>query len=403
MPKGLIAGLCLALALAWASPALAGEVRGVSDTSIKIGQWGPQTGPAALWGSVARGTGAYFQMINEDGGINGRKIEYYLRDDGYQPNRTKAVVKELIENVGVFGFAIGVGTSPGMAVMDDIVKNNAVWVGTATGSPHWTQPAKKNVFGVYPLYPDEAAILTNYILFTLKKDKIAFIYQNDDYGKAGLEGAQAEIKTHGKKLLAEIPVEVTDTDLASHVLKLKEAGAEAVIMWVLPKHAAILLGGAAKLGYKPQWVACSTLSDAPLMFNITKGLWNGVIFGNFAELPDSTAPLMVKYKAAFDKYADKKTDHWGVFFYAGFGFAEPMVEGIKRAGKDLTVDSFIKGMESLKDFQGILGKVSYAPGQRQGMHEVFLAKCETAEAKDADGKTTKVGKAVRISDWIAVK
>lgn len=403
MRKGLLAGLALALGLVMAGTAPAAEVRGVTPTSIKIGQWGPQTGPAALWGSVGRGTGAYFQMLNEEGGINGRKIEYYLRDDGYQPNRTKAVVKELLENVGVFGFAIGVGTSPGMAVMDDIVKANAVWVGPATGSPHWTQPPKKNVFGVYPLYPDEAAILTNYTLFTLKKPKIAFVYQNDDYGKAGLEGAQNEMKAHGQKLIAEVPVEVTDTDLASHVLKLKEAGADAVIMWVLPKHAAILLGSSAKLGYKPQWVACSTLSDAPLMYNITKGLWNGVIFGNFAELPDSQSPLMVKYRAAFDKFADKKTDHWGVFFYAGFGFAEPMVEGLKRAGKDLTPDSFVKAMETLKDFQGIMGKVTFAPNQRQGMHEVFIAKCEAAESKSPDGKAVKVGKAVRLSDWIAVK
>lgn len=403
MRKGLIAGLCLALVLALAGGVMAAEVRGVTPTTIKIGQWGPQTGPAALWGSVARGTGVYFQMINEEGGINGRKIEYFLRDDGYQPNRTKAVAKELIENVGIFGFASGVGTSPGMAVMEDIVKNNLVWVGPATGSTHWAFPPKKTIFAVYPNYPDEAAILTNYILFTLKKEKIAFIYQNDDYGKGGLDGAVMEMKAHGKKLVLEIPVEVTDTDLASHVLKLKEAGAEAVIMWVLPKHAAILVGTAAKLGYKPQWVASSTLSDAPLMFNLTKGLWQGVIFGNFAELPDSNDPLMAKYKAAFDKFADKKSDHWGVFFYAGFGFVEPMVEGMKRAGKDLNPDTFVKAMETLKDFKGIMGKVSFAPGQRQGMREVFLAKCEAAEIAGPDGKPVKGGKAVRLSDWISVK
>lgn len=391
MRKGLILALALVAVLAVAGVAGAADVRGVTPSTIKIGQWSPQTGPAALWGSVARGTGCYFDMINAEGGINGRKIEYFLRDDGYQPNRTKAVVKELIENVGVFGFASGVGTSPGMAVMPDLVANDVVWVGSASGSTHWAFPPKKTIFAVYPNYPDEAAILTNYILFTLKKEKIAFIYQNDDYGKGGLEGAQAEMKARGKQLVAEVPVEVTDTDLASHVMKLKGSGADAVIMWVLPKHAAILLGTSAKLGYKPQWVACSTLSDAPLMHKITKGLWNGVIFGNFAELPDATTPLMTKYKAAFDKYADKKSDHWGVFFYAGFGFVEPMVEGIKRAGKDLTVDSFVKSMETLKDFKGIMGRVTFAPDQRQGMREVFLAKCD------------EKGNAVRLSDWIQVQ
>jgi ABC-type branched-subunit amino acid transport system substrate-binding protein len=375
-------------------------VRGVTDTTIKIGQWSPQTGPAAAWGSVARGSGVYFQMLNEQGGINGRKIEYFLRDDGYQPGRTKAVVKELLDEVGVFGFVGGVGTAPGMAVMDDLVNAKAVWVGPPTGSPHWTQPLKKTVFGLYPLYPDEAQILTRYTLDTLGKKKLAFVYQNDDYGKAGLEGAQREMKARGLTMAAEIPVEVTDTDLQSHILKMKEAGAEAALLWVAPKAAVIAVGTAAKLGYKPQWVACSTLSDAPFMYELTKGLWKGVIFGNFAELPDSQVPLMLQYKAAYDKYADKKSDRWGTFFYCGFGFAEPMIEGIKRCGKDLTPDNFVKQMETIKDFQGIMGKVSFTPGQHQGAHEVFLGRCDEAEGTKADGSKEKVGKAVRLSDWI---
>ena len=121
-----------------------------------------------------------------------------------------------------------------------------------------------------------------------------------------------------------------------------------------------MLGTSAKLGFKPKWMACSTLSDYPLMYKITKGLWKGVVFGNFAELPDSQSELMVKYKKAQEKYAPN--ERWGVFFYAGFGFVEPMVEGLRRAGKDLTVDSFVKAMESLKDFQGIMGKISFGPG-----------------------------------------
>jgi ABC-type branched-subunit amino acid transport system substrate-binding protein len=366
----------------------AAQVRGVTDTTIKIGQWGPQTGPAAAWGSVARGTGVYFQMLNDEGGINGRKIEYYLRDDGYQPSRTKAVVKELLDEVGVWGMACGVGTSPGMAVMDDLVKAGVPWVGSASGSTHWALPPKKSVFAVYPNYPDEAQILTRYILDTLGKKKIGFVYQNDDYGKGGLEGALWEMKVRNMKLVAEVPVEVTDTDLQSHVLKLKEAGAEAVILWVLPKAAVITVSTAAKLGYKPAWVASSTLSDAPLMHQLTKGLWKGVIFGNFVEPPDADQPLMKKYKAAYDKYADKKSDRWGVFFYAGIGFVEPMVEGIRRAGKDLSLDNYIKAMESIKNFKGIMGRVSYAPGQRQGTREVFISIAEDN------------GAAKKITDWI---
>lgn len=386
MAKKLFMAAALLAALALASGAWAGQTKGVSDTTIKIGQWGPQTGPAALWGAVARGTGVYFKLINAEGGINGRKIEYFMRDDGYQPNKTKAIVKDLYENVGVFGFASGVGTSPGMAVMPYMVKNQIPWVGSASGSTHWAYPPKKTIFAVYPNYPDEAKVLVRYAMDTLGKKKIGFLYQNDDYGKGGLVGAQEEMKKRGLKLVAEVPTEVMDTDLSSHVLKLKQAGADAVILWLLPKQAAITLGTAAKLGYKPQWMASSTLSDAPLMYKITKGLWKGVIFGNFAELPDSKNPLMIKYHKAQQKYAPK--ERWGVFFYAGFGFVEPMVEGMKRAGKNLTVDSFVKGMESIKDFQGIFGKVTYGPDRRQGIRQVFIAKCEDK------------GKAIKLSDWI---
>ncbi|MCB2187957.1 MAG: ABC transporter substrate-binding protein [Deltaproteobacteria bacterium] len=390
MKKIALLCLCLGMGLAVAAaPAGAAEVRGVTADTIKIGQWGPQTGPAALWGAVARGTGIYFKMLNDDGGINGRKFDYYLRDDGYQPNRTKAIVKELVDSVGVFGFVGGVGTAPGMAAMPLLVEKNVPWVGMTTGSTHWAYPPKKTVFALYPLYKDEAQILTRYALDTLGKKKLAFLYQNDDYGKGGLEGAQKEMAARNMKLTAEVPCEVTDTDLQSHILKLKESGADCVIMWLLPKQAVISIGTAAKLGYKPQWMACSTLSDTALMFKISKGLWKGVMYGNFALPPDSDNPLMVKYHEAQKKYAPQ--ENWGVFLYAGFGFAEPMVEGLKRAGKDLTVDSFVAAMETLKDFQGIMGKISFGPDQRQGMRQVFLGTCDDK------------GKVKRLSDWLSAE
>ncbi len=400
MRRLLNAALVLLLALALAPAALAGQVRGVSDSEIRIGQWGPQTGPAALWGAVARGTGLLVKMINAQGGINGRKIKYYIRDDAYQPSRTKAVVKELVERQGVFMFVGGVGTSPGLAVMDYLVKKNVPWGGMATGSTHWAFPPKRTVFAVYPNYPDEAQILVRYAVKTLGKKRVAFFYQNDDYGKGGLVGAVKELKALGMKLVAEVPVEVGEVDLASHALKMKAAGADCVVLWVLPKHAAIIVGTAAKMGYRPQWISSSTLSDAPLMFKITKGLWRGVVYGNFAELPDSKHPLMVKYRAAWKKYAPK--ERWGTFYLAGIGFAEPMFEGLKRAGRNLTVDSFVAAMEKMKGFKGIMGKISFGPGQRQGLTQVFLAKCVPAKAK-VKGRTITYGKGVRLSGWIGVR
>ena len=126
------------MVLGFGSVAMAEE--GVTDKTIHIGQWGPQTGPAAPWGSVARGTGIYFKMINDEVGIHGRKIAYHMFDDGYNPAKTKAGVKQLQENIGMFAWAGGVGTAPGLAVKDYLMERKIPWVGPLAGSLHWISP-----------------------------------------------------------------------------------------------------------------------------------------------------------------------------------------------------------------------------------------------------------------------
>jgi ABC-type branched-subunit amino acid transport system substrate-binding protein len=143
-------GLLMVTVFLIATPAFAQKVRGVTDTEILVGQWGPQTGPAAPWGAVARGSGLFFKILNEEGGINGRKFKYFLRDDAYQPAKTKAIVKEFIEQIGVFAVVGGVGAGPGMAVRDDLMENKVVWVGPSTGIYNWIQPLQKYLFAVYP-------------------------------------------------------------------------------------------------------------------------------------------------------------------------------------------------------------------------------------------------------------
>ncbi len=381
---GVLSAILIPAQFGWA----ADKVRGVTDTEILIGQWGPQTGPAALWGAVARGTGVFFDLVNEEGGIAGRKIKYFMRDDAYQPSKTKAIAKEFVENLGIFGVASGVGTSTGMAARDYLMENKVPWVGPATGSKHWSEPLQKYLFAVYPRYTDEASLLTQYLVEKLGKKKIAFFYQNDDYGKEGLEGAQRYAKKAGFKLMAEVPVEVTDTDLKSHALKLKESGAEAVILWILPKHAAIILGQSKAVGFEPQWVASSTLSDSNLMYKITKGLWEGVIYANFLNIE---SPLAKKYLEAQKKFAPNE-QYTGIFFLAGFVFVEPMVEGLKRAGKDLNPDTFVKAMETIRNWNDWLGyDCTFTPQDHQGMKSVFISKCGPE------------GKPVKISDWMTYK
>jgi ABC-type branched-subunit amino acid transport system substrate-binding protein len=319
-------------------------------------------------------------MINAQGGIHGRKIVYHMFDDGYNPAKTKAGVKELQEGIGMFGWASGVGTSPGLAVKDYLMERKIPWVGPSAGSMHWITPPQKSLFAVYPLYTVEAKALCRYGIDQLGKKRIAIIYQNDDYGKNGVKGAEDELATRKMKLVAKIPVELKDTDMRPHVMKLRKSKADMVLLWVAPGHAVRIVGTSAAMKFAPQWMSTSTCSDFPLMYKISKGLWKGVIAATFAELPDSDFPLMKTYKKAFDEYS-AKGERWGIFFYAGIAFVEPMVEALNRCGRDLTRERFVQEMEGLKNFQGISGKISYKPFDpndpscRQGQNQTFLVEC----------------------------
>ncbi len=376
------------IVIAYGAIASAQQSRGVSDAEILVGQWGPQTGPAAPWGAVARGSGLFFKILNEEGGIHGRKFKYFLRDDAYQPAKTKAIAKEFIEQIGVFAVVGGVGAGPGMAVRDDLMENKIIWVGPATGIYNWIQPFQRYLFAAYTLYDDEAYNLTGYLYEKLGFNKIAAFYQNDDYGKQGIMGVERYLKDKKINLVAKVSAEVTDRDLSTHALKLKDSGAQAIVMWCMPTHAALILGETAKIGYKPQWATSNTLSDSPMMLQITKGLWAGMINSNFAELPDSTHPLMVKYREWHKKLEPQ--ERWGVFYYAGIMFAEPLVEGIRRAGRNLTTENLVKAMETLKDWKGIGGPISYSATERQGAKHVFY------------GKVRPDGTVERLTDWIKV-
>jgi ABC-type branched-subunit amino acid transport system substrate-binding protein len=382
-------GLLMVTVFLIAVPASAQKVRGVTDTEILIGQWGPQTGPAAPWGAVARGTDLLVKIINEEGGINGRKIKYFLRDDSYQPAKTKAIAKEFVEQIGVFAVVAGVGVATGMTARDYLMENKVPWYGPVTGVYEWIHPIQKYLFALYPLYDDEAYNLTEYLHEKLGFKKIAMFYQNDDYGKQGIQGVERYLMRKKLSAVAKISAEMTDRDLSTHALKLKNSGAEAVVMWTMPTHAALILNETAKIGFKPQWATSSTLSDSVLMMQITKGLWAGMINSFWAELPDSNHPLMVKYREAHKRLAPQ--ERWGIFYYGGIIFAEPFFEGVRRAGKNLTPETWVKAMETLKDWKGIGPPITYTnPNDRQGGKHVFY------------GKVKPDGNIERLTDWIRI-
>jgi len=394
MKKVLIVLSCLVFLTAFGNPAGAGE--GITDTEIHIGQWGPQTGPAAAWGSVARGTGDYFKWINANGGINGRKIMYHMFDDGYNPAKTKAGVKELQESTGIFAWVGGVGTSPGLAVKEYLMEKKVPWVGPSTGSSQWVSPPQKYLFGVYPLYAGEARALIRHAVEAMGKKRVAVAYLNDEYGKNGLRGAVEELKAHGMETVAEIPVEKNDTDLKPHVMKLRKAKADMVLLWTTVGHAVRIVGTAKAMKFAPQFMSTSTCSDFPLMIHISKGLWEGVICTTFGELTDSDYPLMVKYKKEiFDKFA-AKDERWGLFYAAGMLYAEPMIQAMKNAGAGLTREAFIAEMEKIKGFKGIGPEINFKPFDpndiysRQGTSQSFLVQCLAG------------GKSRKLTSWITL-
>lgn len=361
------------------SEGAAGDRTGVTDTEIVIGSYGPLTGPAALWGNIVKGMDAYFKMINEEGGINGRQIKFVFKDDEYNPSKTVPAVRELIQQDEVFAIAGGIGTANGMSVAGFLEENNVPWISPMSGATHWTQPTRENIFTVFPLYFDEGQIMAEYAIGELQARKVGVIYVNDDFGKSGLVGVQHKLQKNNMDFVAALPVEPTDTDLSSHVARLKESGAEVVFLWVTPRHAAIILGAAAVVGYQPRWMSSLVLSDMALMHNITKGAWEGVYFTYVSEVlaTDESDPGFMKYKAAFAKHYPE--ERWGTFAAIGFVFMEPLVEGLKRAGKDLTRESFLATMAGIQNMQLTGGiPISFSKENHLGTRSLCILRCQSA-------------------------
>ena len=361
-------------------------VRGITDDAIVIGTWAPLTGPAALWGAVGRGMQTYFDMINAEGGIHGRRLELVLKDDAYQPSRTVAAVREMVERDGVFAVAGGVGTATGRAVLDYLMEKEVVWVSPASGATHWAYPPKKHLFSAYTSYFDEAAVLVDHAVETLGKRRIAVVHQNDDFGKSGLVGAELALADYGLEVVEAVPVEVSDTDLWSHVVRLRESEADAVLMWLTPRHATIIVGAAGRLDFEPQWLGSSGLSDTELMHDLTDGAWEGAVFSSMGALPGTGHPLLEAYEEAAARFAPEEEP--SAFFYAGFRYAEPLVEGLRRAGRNLTTETLVTALESLDGWQGTGAPVTFGPERRQGARSLLLA------------RSGENGKAVQLTDWI---
>jgi len=362
-------------------------VPGVTDSEIVIGSWGPLTGPAALWGNVMKGADAYFKMLNDEGGINGRQVRFVMKDDAYDPSQTVPAVRELVQREEVFAVTAGIGTAPGMAVMDFLAENNVPWFCPMSGASAFTHPPKENIYSVFPLYFDEARVMVRYALDELGTEKIGIIYQNDDFGKSGLVGVKSILDERGLEFVASLPVEPTDSDLSSHVARLKESGAETVFLWVLPRQAAITLGTSAVIDFTPNWFASLALSDIALMHNITKGAWEGVYFSYASPVlySDTENETIARYKAAFEKYYPE--DRWNNFAFTGMLMMEPFGDALKASGRELTRESVLEQLSMMNEFTSSVGiPMKFSADQHLGARTIIVMRCISAtEAENISG------------------
>lgn len=355
-----------------------GNSTGVTDTEIIVGSFGPLTGPAALWGNIMKGIDAHFKLINDNGGINGRQIKFIMKDDAYDPSRTVPAVREMVQRDEIFALVGGIGTAPCMSVMEYIVEEQIPWVPPITGATHWTIPIKKNIFSLLPYYIDEGIIQTKYALDSLGTQKIGIIYQNDDVGKSALVGAKSILKERNLDFVSAVPVEITDTDLSSHVARLKDAGSEVVLLWTLPRQAVITVTNAKVINFEPQYIASFILSDMGLMHGLTKGAWEGVIFGSIATPPyQYDNPTIAKFKTAFAQYYPE--DRWGVFPFGGFLYAQPFIDALTNLGPAVTREGLLAELEKLNDYDLHGLTINYGPTNHQATRSMQLMRCTGPE------------------------
>ena len=375
-----LGAVLLAGALA-ATPALAqSKAPGVTDTEVTLGITTPLSGPAAAWGTTALGAEAWAKHVNEQGGVHGRKIKTVMKDDGYNPGRAVANVNEMKDSV--FALVGLLGTAVLNANKDNIAdaKLPTIW---PYGNPQVfaKQPREKlrTVFMVYPDYGDEGEFLVQQAAKLAGAKKVAIFYQNDDYGKGGLDGVKRGVGKAGGSvaLAADVSYEVSDRELSTHALKVKESGADAVIIYATATHGAGLIKEMAKAGYRPKIFASFPLGDRHVMFRLLGELWEGAYFNVTGGVPgepeaDRVIDLLLKQ--------DPKLKGRESFALAGAVAMMAAVEGLKRAGKNLTRDGYVEAMESIKDWtpEKLTAPITWGPNRRHGLNPIRMMQANKA-------------------------
>lgn len=354
---------------------------GFDDKEIRIGNLSPQTGVAAAWGASGRSPDILFKMINDKGGIHGRKIKYYVRDDQYNPALAKTAVKELVERIGILAVTSITSGASGNAVKSYLAENDVLICAPTTGAMSPVIESNKKagdkinryVFSYIPLFEDESSILTDFIIKKLKLKKLGILYQNDMFGINGLAGVKQRLAHYGMDLYEAIPIETADKDFGSQMMRLKSSGVDAAILWLNANSSILALKTAKAINYNPRFFSFYGNTDYPLLMKLSNGLWEGVINSTFLPDPFSNDPAVKAYREAAKKYAPE--EQWGFTLISGIAATEPLVEGLKRAGRNLSPEALIKALESLNNWKGIGAPVTWSASMHQGTDSIQVTQC----------------------------
>ncbi|MDG4810546.1 ABC transporter substrate-binding protein [Micromonospora sp. WMMD1120] len=328
-------------------------VPGVTDTEITVGTHMPLTGPASAgYSKIAPATKAYFDYVNANGGVHGRKITYKIMDDGYNPANTQQVVRQLVLQDKVFAILNGLGTPTHTGVLDFLKSNRVPDLFVASGSRSWDQPDKyPGTFGFNPDYTVEGKILANYAKRELAGQKVCFLGQDDDFGRDSLAGVE---KVLGASAVAVKQTYVTsNTNVAPQIGAFKAAGCQVVVLATVPGFTALSVGTAARLGFKPQWLVANVGADHPTLakqLGAAAGLLEGMVGTNYLPMQNDTANPWIQLFMKINKEHNGDAAFDGNTVY-GMSVGYLFVQALLAAGKDLTREKIIDAVRK-GGFQG---------------------------------------------------
>ena len=338
-----------------AGSARAADTPGITDAEIKIGQTMPYSGPASAYGVIGRTEAAYFKMINEQGGINGRKINLISLDDGYSPPKTVEQVRRLVEQEQVAFLFNTLGTAPNAAIRQYLNDNKVPQLFVSTGASMFSDP---NHFpwtmGFNPNYQTEAHIYGKHILATKPDAKISVLYQNDGFGKDYLIGLKDALGAdRAGMIVKEASYETSEPTINSQIVTLQGSGADVIVIGATPKFGAQAIRKTFDLGWTPVRIVSNVTSSLnaalkPAGLEKSKGLITATYGKDPTDPRWKDDPGLKAWKDFTTKYMSP-TEFTDLNAVYGFGAAATMVQVLKQCGNDLSRENIMRQAANIKD------------------------------------------------------